>query len=124
MESKDYLLVGVCVIAALLLFVRMAKENKVFIGAGVLCLFYGGYHVAQALFDGKVVDILGWVLRGVAVIMLIWMFTVLSQERAKKNPQNADGSASSSETENNVDGADGTSDAEITEEEAVNNNAE
>ncbi len=117
MESKDYLLIGVCVIAALLLFVRMAKENKVFIGAGILCLLYGGYHVAQAFLDSNIVNILGWVLRGIAVIMLIWMFTVLSQERAKKNQQAAENKESPAE-ESEI------AEEETMKEEAVNTDAE
>ncbi len=94
MEFKDYFLVGVCVAAALLLFIRMSKENKVFIGAGILCLCYGGYHVAQAYLNDGIVDILGWVLRGVAVLMLIWMFTVLSGERAKTKAAQAESAVS------------------------------
>lgn len=93
MEAKDYMLVGVCVVAAILLFVRMAKENKVFIGAGLLCLCYGGYHVAKAFFDSNIVNILGWVLRGIAVIMLIWIFTVLSGEKAKAKAAQAEAEA-------------------------------
>ncbi len=99
MESKDYFLIGVCVIAAVLLFVRMAKENKVFIGAGILCLLYGGYHAASALLDSGVVSVLGWILRGIAVIMLIWMFTVFSQEKAKTKAA-ADEKAENTEAEN------------------------
>ncbi len=102
MEFKDYFLIGVCVVAALLLFIRMSKENKVFIGAGILCLCYGGYHAAQAFLNEGIVDVLGWVLRGIAVLMLIWMFTVLSGERAKnKAVQNnaADENASENEEE-------------------------
>ncbi len=117
MESKDYLLIGVCVIAALLLFVRMAKENKVFIGAGILCLLYGGYHAAQAFLDSNTVNILGWVLRGIAVIMLIWMFTVLSQERAKKNRQAAENTDTPAEEAESTEG-------DTIEEEAVNTDAE
>ncbi len=106
MELNDYMIVGVCIIAALLLFFRMAKENKVFIGAGILCLCYGGYHVAQALLDNGVVTTLGWILRGVAVVMLIWMFTVFSEERAKTKAAQAENSESGEET----------SEEEITEE--------
>ncbi len=93
MEFKDYFLVGVCVVAALLLFIRMSKENKVFIGAGILCLCYGGYHVAQSLLNDSIVNVLGWILRGIAVIMLIWMFTVLSSERAKTKAARAENAA-------------------------------
>ncbi len=119
MESKDYLLVGVCVVAALLLFFRMAKENKVFIGAGLLCLCYGGYHVAQAYLDGNIITILGWVLRGIAVLMLIWMFTVLSGERAKAKAAKAE-EASQADSEENAENSEAVApDDENTNEEEV-----
>lgn len=102
MELNDYFVVGICIIAALLLFFRMAKENKVFIGAGILCLCYGGFRVAQALYAGSVVTTLGWVLRGIAVIMLIWMFTVLSGERAKTKAEQNSNTEESAEKENDA----------------------
>ncbi len=102
MELKDYLVVGICVIAALLLFFRMAKENRVFIGAGILCLCYGGFRVAQALYAGSIVTTLGWILRGIAVIMLIWMFTVLSGERAKSRAAEDHNTEGNAENENDA----------------------
>ncbi len=98
MEFRDYFLVGVCVVAALLLFFKMAKENKVFIGAGILCLCFGGYIVGQNYLNENVVSILSWVLRGIAVIMLIWMFTVLSGERARTKAAKAENAEDKSDT--------------------------
>lgn len=101
MEFKDYFLVGVCVVAALILFFKMSKENKVFIGAGILCLCVGGYLIAQTYLSENVIGVLSWVLRGIAVLLLIWMFTVLSSERAKTKAAQAE--SAETDTENNTD---------------------
>ena len=84
MEFRDYFLIFVCFAAAAIFFFKFAKEKKVFISAGFLCLFYGGYNTAKALLEegSTVLTVYSWLLRGFAVLVLIWMFLVLRDEKA------------------------------------------
>ena len=111
MEFRDYFLIFVCFAAAAIFFFKFAKEKKVFIGAGFLCLLYGGYNTAEALTGGEAafLNIYAWALRGFAVLVLVWMFLVLRDEKAssetkdesKKEPDDflEDGIAYSPENE-------------------------
>lgn len=84
MEFRDYFLIFVCFAAAAIIFFKFAKEKKVFISAGFLCLLYGGYNTAKALLDegSPFLTAYSWILRGAAVCVLIWMFLVLRDEKA------------------------------------------
>lgn len=89
MGAKEIILIAACVGASLLMIFKFGRENKVFIGAGLLCLMVGGYYTAVSLFkDWEYASAFGWVLRGGCVLLLIWMTLVLRNERAKSRAQN------------------------------------
>lgn len=83
-RMQEYLLFGACIIAGIILVVKMGKENKVFYPVGVLLVLIGGWVLANKQLDGMLSK--GWyvwVARAVILVAAIWLIGVMVRESKK-----------------------------------------
>lgn len=76
-----YVYAAMWFIVGLILIFRMAKENKVFYGAGAFFLLLGGWWLADAILPGdQFAGTAGWVLRGITAVALLAMCVAFFRE--------------------------------------------
>lgn len=88
----SYVYAAMWFIVGFILIFRMAKENKIFYGAGAFFLFLGGWWLADTispldLFTG----LWGWIFRGITVVALLFMSWAFVRENKKTKKDSAAG---------------------------------
>ncbi len=82
----EYLLAAACVLAGLVVLIRMLKENKVFLPVGIFLVLMGGWFLANKLLNGLLnTGWYVWVARGAVFLMILFLIKVMVDESKKKN---------------------------------------
>jgi uncharacterized membrane protein len=96
METTQIIWVAACVIAALIMFFRLGKSNKIFIAVGFLCLLFGAYLVADATIQNEMFrSAAEWSMRGVALMAAVLIYLVMRNEREESKLASSEGDTAS-----------------------------